>query len=62
MDEEVKKWEEGKKWQQKVETLRAKLLEKSKELEKSEKSLTMCREALARNDRERTSLQNKLKG
>lgn len=56
------KWEEGKKWQHKVETLRARLLEKTRELEKSEKSLKMCREALTRGDREKASSQNKLKG
>ena len=62
MNEEVLKWEESKKWQQKVETLKYKLSEKTKDFEKSEKSLAMCREALSRGDREKTGLHNKLKG
>ena len=35
---------------------------KTKELEKAEKSLTLCRDALNRGDREKVSMQNKLKG
>ena len=62
VSEEVLKWEEGKKWQHKVETLKTKLVEKTKELEKAEKSLTLCRDALNRGDREKVSIQNKLKG
>jgi hypothetical protein len=43
-----------------VETLKAKLMEKTKELEKAEKSLTLCRDALNRG--EKASLPTKLKG
>lgn len=37
-------------------------MEKTKELEKTEKSLNLCRDALQRGDREKASLHNKLKG
>ena len=60
--EEVARWEEAKKWQHKVETLRAKLAEKSQELEKAEKTIAMLREAVNRADRDRAGLQNRLKG
>jgi hypothetical protein len=40
--------------------LKAKLMEKTKELEKAEKSLTLCRDALNRG--EKASLPTKLKG
>ena len=62
MNEEVLKWEEGKKWQHKVETLKTKLAEKTTELERTEKSLTLCRDALARGGRTKANFQNKLKG
>lgn len=61
VSEEVLRWEEGKKWQHKVENLKMKLAEKTKELEKAEKSLRLCRDALNRGDRTKASSQNKLK-
>ena len=42
------KWEESKKWQRRVDTLRAKLSEKNKELEGAQKQLTSLKEMLAR--------------
>ena len=59
--EEVIRWEEGKKWQHRVETLRGKLAEKTKELEKADKTVNMLREAIGRADRDRTGLQTRLK-
>jgi centrosomal protein CEP290 len=59
--EEVARWEEQKKQQKKVEFLRAKLKEKSEEYDKTEKMNTTLREALARQEKEKISLQNKLK-
>ncbi|XP_070533170.1 centrosomal protein of 290 kDa-like [Ptychodera flava] len=58
---EVAKWEEGKKWEKRVETLRTKLKEKDKELEHLQKQNQMMKDALSRADRDKISLQNKLK-
>lgn len=55
------RWEESKKWQHKVETLRGKLAERTKELEKADKTITMLREAVSRSDKDRTGLQTRLK-
>ncbi|XP_048578634.1 centrosomal protein of 290 kDa isoform X2 [Nematostella vectensis] len=59
--EEVARWEEGKKWHKKVETLREKLSEKTKELEKAEKTISMLREAVNRGEKDKTGLQSRLR-
>ncbi|KAK3738058.1 hypothetical protein QZH41_012933 [Actinostola sp. cb2023] len=58
---EVARWEENKKWQRKVESFREKLNEKTKELEKCEKTNIMLREALQRGEKDKTGLHNRLK-
>ena len=45
---EILKWEESKKWQRKVDTLRAKLSEKHKEMESVKKQVSSLREMLSR--------------
>ena len=45
---EVLKWEESKKWQKKVDTLRAKLSEKHKEMEVVKKQVSSLKEMLSR--------------
>ena len=45
---EVAKWEESKRWEKKVESLKAKLREKDKEIEQLQKNNKMMKEALSR--------------
>ena len=45
---EVLKWEEGKRWQKKVESLKAKLSDKGKELEVAQKQITSLKEIVSR--------------
>ena len=59
--EGVARWEDNKKWQQKVETLRGKLAEKTRELEKAEKTITMLRDAVSRAEKDKAGLHNRLK-
>ena len=59
--EGVARWEDNKKWQQKVETLRGKLAEKTRELEKAEKTITMLRDAISRAEKDKVGLHNRLK-
>lgn len=58
---EVIKWEEGKKWRKKVENLKSRLKEKIEEVEKLENSNRLLKEAMQRNEKERASLQSKIK-
>ena len=59
--EGVARWEDNKKWQQKVETLRGKLAEKTRELEKAEKTIAMLRDAVGRAEKDKAGLHNRLK-
>ena len=45
---EILKWEESKKWQRKVDTLRAKLSEKHKDMEAVKKQVSSLKEMLSR--------------
>eukprot|EP00057_Strongylocentrotus_purpuratus_P025576 XP_011680050.1 PREDICTED: centrosomal protein of 290 kDa [Strongylocentrotus purpuratus] len=53
---EVAKWEESKRWEKKVESLKAKLREKDKEIEQLQKNNKMMKEALNRSERQKTSV------
>ncbi len=55
------RWEENKKWQKRIETLKAKLKEKTEELEKAEKNNQMMKDIISRNDKEKAAFQAKLK-
>ncbi|XP_065052482.1 centrosomal protein of 290 kDa-like [Rhopilema esculentum] len=59
--EEVIRWEENKKWQKRMESLKSKLKEKTEELEKAEKNIQMMKDIISRNDKEKASLQAKIK-
>ena len=59
--EPVLKWEENKKWQRKVDALRGKLAEKTREAESAHHHVTSLKETLARGDREKSLLQGKIK-
>lgn len=61
VSEGVARWEDNKKWQQKVETLRGKLADKTRELEKAEKTITMLREAVNRAEKDKSGLHSRLK-
>lgn len=61
VSEGVARWEDNKKWQQKVETLKAKLAEKTRELEKAQKTIAMLREALNRAEKDKAGLHSRLK-
>lgn len=50
---EVAKWEEGKRWEKKVESLKAKLKEREKEIEQLQKNNKKMKEALNRNERQK---------
>ncbi|XP_071477104.1 centrosomal protein of 290 kDa-like [Diadema antillarum] len=52
---EVARWEESKKWEKKVESLKAKLKERDREIEQLQKSNKMMKEALNRNERGKSS-------
>lgn len=45
---EILKWEESKKWQKKVDTLKSRLTEKQKDLERALKSVHSLKEMLGR--------------
>ena len=55
------KWEETKRWQRKLETLRTKLADKTKEAESAKGHVTSLKETLERSDREKRFLQDKIK-
>uniref|UniRef100_A0A8C8VTM7 Centrosomal protein 290 n=1 Tax=Peromyscus maniculatus bairdii TaxID=230844 RepID=A0A8C8VTM7_PERMB len=59
--EELIRWEEGKKWQTKVEGMRSKLKEKEGEVHSLMKQLNTLKELFAKADREKHTLQKKLK-
>ena len=59
--EAVLKWEESKKWQRKVEGLRSKLADKTKEVESALGHVTSLRESLARSEHEKRLLLDKVK-
>ncbi|XP_075810740.1 centrosomal protein of 290 kDa isoform X1 [Microtus pennsylvanicus] len=59
--EEVIRWEEGKKWQTKVEGMRSKLKEKEGEVHSLAKQLSTLKELFAKADKEKLTLQKKLK-
>nr|XP_048274807.1 centrosomal protein of 290 kDa isoform X2 [Myodes glareolus] len=59
--EELIRWEEGKKWQTKVEGMRSKLKEKEGEVHSLTKQLTTLKELFAKADKEKLTLQKKLK-
>ncbi|XP_036025462.1 centrosomal protein of 290 kDa [Onychomys torridus] len=59
--EELIRWEEGKKWQMKVEGMRSKLKEKEGEVHSLTKQLNTLKELFAKADREKLTLQKKLK-
>lgn len=61
VSEGVARWEDNKKWQQKVETLRGKLADKTRELEKAEKTIAMLREAVNRAEKDKAGLHSRLK-
>ena len=61
VSEGVARWEDNKKWQQKVETLKGKLAEKTRELEKAQKTNAMLREALNRAEKDKAGLHSRLK-
>ncbi|XP_077999910.1 centrosomal protein of 290 kDa-like [Glandiceps talaboti] len=58
---EVAKWEESKKWEKKVESLKTRLKDRDKENERLQKQNQMMKDALGRADRDKISLQSKLK-
>uniref|UniRef100_A0AAA9SDI2 Centrosomal protein 290 n=1 Tax=Bos taurus TaxID=9913 RepID=A0AAA9SDI2_BOVIN len=59
--EEVIRWEEGKKWQTKIEGIRNKLKEKEGEVYILTKQLTTLKDLFAKADKEKLTLQRKLK-
>ncbi|XP_030312204.1 centrosomal protein of 290 kDa [Calypte anna] len=59
--EEIIRWEEGKKWQIRMEGLRNKLKEKEKEADALAKQLSTLKEVYTRTEKEKISLQKKLK-
>ncbi|KAM9760581.1 centrosomal protein of 290 kDa isoform 2-T2 [Dama dama] len=59
--EEVIRWEEGKKWQAKIEGIRNKLKEKEGEVYILTKQLTTLKDLFAKADKEKLTLQRKLK-
>ncbi|XP_010628088.1 centrosomal protein of 290 kDa [Fukomys damarensis] len=59
--EELIRWEEGKKWQTKIEGLRNKLKEKEGEVYTLTKQLTTLKDLFAKADKEKQTLQRKLK-
>ncbi|XP_057613520.1 centrosomal protein of 290 kDa isoform X1 [Chionomys nivalis] len=59
--EELIRWEEGKKWQTKVEGMRSKLKEKEGEVHSLTKQLSTLKELFAKADKEKLTLQKKLK-
>lgn len=59
--EELIRWEEGKKWQTKVEGMRNKLKEKEGEVHSLTKQLHTLKELFAKADKEKLTLQKKLK-
>ena len=61
VSEGVARWEDNKKWQQKVETLKGKLAEKTRELEKAEKTIGMLRDAVSRAEKDKAGLHSRLK-
>lgn len=61
VSEGVARWEDNKKWQQKAETLKGKLAEKTRELEKAQKTNAMLREALNRAEKDKAGLHSRLK-
>ncbi|KAM7435378.1 hypothetical protein ABFA07_014699 [Porites harrisoni] len=61
VSEGVARWEDNKKWQQKVEVLRSKLAEKTREQEKAEKTIAMLREAVNRAEKDKAGLHSRLK-
>ncbi|NXQ33682.1 CE290 protein, partial [Alaudala cheleensis] len=59
--EEIIRWDEGKKWQIKMEGLRNKLREKEKEADALSKQLNTLKEIYTKIEKEKTTLQKKLK-
>ncbi|XP_009462180.1 PREDICTED: centrosomal protein of 290 kDa [Nipponia nippon] len=59
--EEIIRWEEGKKWQIRMEGLRHKLREKEKEADALAKQLNTLKEIYTKTEKEKISLQKKLK-
>ncbi|KAL1775080.1 centrosomal protein of 290 kDa [Sigmodon hispidus] len=59
--EELIRWEEGKKWQTKVEGMRSKLKEREGEVHSLTKQLNTLKELFAKADKEKLTLQKKLK-
>ncbi|XP_070611887.1 centrosomal protein of 290 kDa isoform X3 [Erythrolamprus reginae] len=59
--EELIKWEEGKKWQTKADGMRNKLKEKEKEIESLSKQLNTIKELFSKAEKEKNTLQKKLK-
>uniref|UniRef100_A0A8C6RHT0 Centrosomal protein 290 n=1 Tax=Nannospalax galili TaxID=1026970 RepID=A0A8C6RHT0_NANGA len=59
--EELIRWEEGKKWQTKIEGMRNKLKEKEGEVYSLTKQLTTLKDLFAKSDKEKLTLQRKLK-
>ncbi|XP_059539719.1 centrosomal protein of 290 kDa isoform X4 [Myotis daubentonii] len=59
--EELIKWEEGKKWQSKIEGMRNKLKEKEREIYILTKQLNTVKDLFAKVDKEKLTLQRKLK-
>ncbi|XP_031205988.1 centrosomal protein of 290 kDa isoform X6 [Mastomys coucha] len=59
--EELIRWEEGKKWQTKVEGIRNRLKEKEGEVHSLAKQLNTLKELFAKADKEKLTLQKKLK-
>ncbi|XP_033017659.1 centrosomal protein of 290 kDa isoform X3 [Lacerta agilis] len=59
--EELIRWEESKKWQMKMEGMRNKLKEKEKEVESLAKQLNTVKELFSKADKEKITLQKKLK-
>ncbi|KAL6033963.1 hypothetical protein STEG23_025729, partial [Scotinomys teguina] len=59
--EELIRWEEGKKWQTKVEGMRTRLKEKEGEVHSLTKQLSTLKELFAKADKEKLTLQKKLK-
>ncbi|XP_056654590.1 centrosomal protein of 290 kDa isoform X7 [Monodelphis domestica] len=59
--EELIRWEEGKKWQAKTQGMRNRLKEKEKEVDTLTKQLNTMKELLTRSDKDKITLQKKLK-
>ncbi|XP_046275185.1 centrosomal protein of 290 kDa isoform X1 [Marmota monax] len=59
--EELIRWEEGKKWQTKIEGIRNKLKEKEREVYTITKQLNTLKDLFAKADKEKLTLQKKLK-